>query len=149
MGMFHNAFKGTYSNRSKGGRTRWGWEGAVADSSSEVVAREIPVAPATWLPENAREWAGDEAGGPAFWSAGFFERALPALDFLAKGGDRELVAPWFDGTLREYKPKSLQRLLDRLEDSLAEKAAAKAVAKAAATPVANNPFAALKGLVRG
>lgn len=144
MGMFHNAFKGTYSNQSSGGRTRWGWEGG-----EEVVAREIPVAPATWLPENAREWMGDSAGGPAFWSGRFFEMALPALDFVAKGGDKELVAPWFDGTLHEYKSKSLQRLLERLEDSLADKAAAKAVAKAAATPVANNPFAALKGLVRG
>lgn len=102
--------------------------------------------PSEWLPEGAKLLAfspGDDVG-PAARSAAVLEQGLPALDFLAAGGDPVVVGPWFDGRFYGAKPKRRNEYLAAIGFATSEKE----VVKASVKEPFDSPFAGLAQLLK-
>ena len=120
----------------------------LADSTGLCLAEAgaFVTPPSEWLPEGAKLLAfspGDDVG-PAARSAAVLEQGLPALDYLAAGGDPAVVEAWFDGRFYAAKPKRRIEYLAAIDFAATEKE----VVKASVKEPFDSPFAALAQLLK-
>lgn len=134
MGMLREAFKGARGMNPSWDRRNW-------RSISVNYTPDVSAPPSQWLPGNARP--ADPWPTEAQASARFFEKVGEVLDFLERGGDKEIADRW----LSAKTSKRREEISEEMADFFYSKQA-KAVVKEAKKENFDSPFAVLKGLIK-